>query len=178
MKKKIICVLLIVVLLAGIVGSAVLYFGPRKCPLCDFIKSHAPCLVNIKTGEVEEMALYRPHHNLVGEIAEVQDDSTFSFVNVSGAKGTRLSSPWIMELDVPIADAPLFKYHFCRDCRKLLSGHDGYVVADLYIHGEPVVYGISDGMKLDLRCYTITAAVNDTGVEYAFTIEGTYNNEQ
>ena len=47
-----------------------------------------------------------------------------------------------------------------------------------YLHGEPVVYGISDGMKLDLRCYTITAVVNDTGVEYAFTIEGTHKNKQ
>lgn len=174
MKKKIICVLFIIVLLVGVAGSAVLYFGPRKCPLCDFIKSHAPCLVNVKTGEVEEMALYRPHYKLVGEIEEVQDDSTFSFVNVAGARGTRLSSPWIMELDIPITNAPVFKYHFCRDCRKLLSGHDGYVVADLYIHGEPVVYAISDGMKLDLRCYTITAVTNDTGDEYAFTLEGTY----
>lgn len=155
-----------------------LYLEPTRCPLCGYIKSHAPCLVNVNTGEVEEMALYAPHYQLVGEIAELQDDSTFSFVDVAGVRGTRLSSPWIMELDVPIVDAPILKYHFCRDCRKLLSGHEGYVIADLYVHGEPVVYEISDGMNLDLRCYTITAEVNDLGSVYAFTVKGTHQNRQ
>jgi len=152
----------------------VLYFGPRKCPLCDFIKSHAPCLVNVATGEVEEMALYTPHRKLVGEIAEVQDASTFSFVDVAGARGTRLSSPWIMELDVPVTQEPVFKYNFCRDCRKLLADQDGYVLADLYVHGEPVVIPIADGMEQELRCYTITAAMNDEKNVYELIIKGTY----
>ena len=178
MKIKITRILAIVAVLAIIIVSTLLYIGPNRCPLCGFIKSHAPCLVNVKTGEVEEMALYTPHYKLVGEIAEVQDDSTFSFVDVAGAKGTRLSSPWIMELDIPVMSAPALKYHFCRDCRKLLSGHDGYVIADLYIHGKPAVYEIYDGMKLDLRCYTISAEKSDIGNEYAFTIEGTYQKGQ
>ena len=178
MKIKITRILAIVAVLAIIIVSTLLYIGPNRCPLCGFIKSHAPCLVNVKTGEVEEMALYTPHYKLVGEIAEVQDDSTFSFVDVAGAKGTRLSSPWIMELDIPVMSAPVLKYHFCRDCRKLLSGHDGYVIADLYIHGKPAVYEIYDGMKLDLRCYTISAEKSDIGNEYAFTIEGTYQKGQ
>ena len=176
MKKKIICVLFIIVLLVGVAGSAVLYFGPRKCPLCDFIKSHAPCLVNVKTGEVEEMALYRPHYKLVGEIEEVQDDSTFSFVNVAGARGTRLSSPWIMELDIPITNAPVFKYHFCRDCRKLLADQGGYVIADLYVYGQPVVIPITDGMEQELRCYKITAAMNAEDNVIELKVEGTYKN--
>ena len=174
MKKNIMRFLSGAIIIVLVAGFAVLFLGPEKCPLCDFIKSHAPCLVNVKTGEVEEMALYTPHYKLVGEIAEEQNDSTFSFVDMAGARGTRLSSPWIMELDVPLTKAPMFKYQFCRDCRKLLSGHDGYVIADLYIYGEPVVYAISDGMKLDLRCYTITATVAESGDEYAFKIEGTY----
>ena len=178
MKRKILGLLAIVAVVAVIIVSTLLCIGPDRCPLCDFIKSHAPCLVNVKTGKVEEMALYTPHYKLVGEIAEVQDDSTFSFVDVAGAKGTRLSSPWIMELDIPVMSAPVLKYHFCRDCRKLLSGHDGYVIADLYIHGKPAVYEIYDGMKLDLRCYTISAEKSDIGNEYAFTIEGTYQKGQ
>ena len=176
--KKLTAMIIIALISLGFGSIILLYLGPHRCPLCDFIKSHAPCLVNVKTGEVEEMALYTPHFELVGEIAEVQDDSTFSFVDVAGARGTRLSSPWIMELDVPVMDEPIFKYHFCRDCRKLLSGHDEYVITDLYIHGAPVVYEISDSMKLDLRCYTITAEMNNLGNEYALTIKGTYQNGQ
>ena len=63
----------------------------------------------------------------------LQNDSTFSLVDVAGARGTRLSSPWIMELDVPIISAPIIRYHFCRDCRKLLNRHNCYVVADKYM---------------------------------------------
>jgi len=163
-----------IVTISLVLWVTVLYFGPRKCPLCDFIKSHAPCLVNVATGEVEEMALYTPHRKLVGEIAEVQDASTFSFVDVAGARGTRLSSPWIMELDVPVTQEPVFKYNFCRDCRKLLADQDGYVLADLYVHGEPVVIPIADGMEQELRCYTITAAMNDEKNVYELIIKGTY----
>ena len=174
MKKKILCVTAAVLAAAALIYGAVLYFGPDRCPLCDFIKSHAPCLVNVATGEVEEMALYTPHYKLVGEIAEVQDDSTFSFVDVAGTRGTRLSSPWIMELDVPVTKEPVFKYHFCRDCRMLLADQSGYVIADLYVHGEPVIIPIVDGMEQELRCYKITAQLNGFGDEYKFVIEGTY----
>lgn len=174
MKKKILCGAATLLTAALLIGWGILYFGPDRCPLCDFIKSHAPCLVNVATGEVEEMALYTPHYKLVGEIAEVQDDSTFSFVDVVGARGTRLSSPWIMELDVPVTKKPVFKYHFCRDCRKLLADQSGYVIADLYVHGEPVIIPIVDGMEQELRCYAITVIMNETGDAYDLTIEGTY----
>lgn len=176
MKKKIICAAAAVLSAAVLIYGAVLYFGPDRCPLCDFIKSHAPCLVNVATGEVEEMALYTPHYKLVGEIAEVQDDSTFSFVDVAGARGTRLSSPWIMELDVSLTKEPMFKYHFCRECRKLLADQNGYVIADLYVHGKPVIIPIVDGMEQELRCYKITAAMNAEDNVIELKVEGTYKN--
>lgn len=176
MKKNIIRIVA-VVLAAAIIGYAgMLYFGPDRCPLCDFIKSHAPCLVNVATGEVEEMALYTPHYKLVGEIAEEQNESTFSFVDVAGARGTRLSSPWIMELDVSLTKEPVFKYHFCRDCRKLLADQGGYVIADLYVYGQPVVIPITDGMEQELRCYKITAAMNAEDNVIELKVEGTYKN--
>ena len=163
-----------IIAIALVLWFAILYFGPDRCPLCDFIKSHAPCLVNVATGEVEEMALYTPHYQLVGEIAEEQNDSTFSFVTIAGARGTRVSSPWIMELDVPVAKEPLFKYHFCRDCRKLLADQSGYVIADLYVPGKPEIIPITADMEQELRCYAITAVMNDTGDAYELTVEGTY----
>ena len=130
--------------------------------------------MNVATGEVEEMALYTPHYQLVGEIAEEQNDSTFSFVTIAGARGTRVSSPWIMELDVPVAKEPLFKYHFCRDCRKLLADQAGYVIADLYVHGQPVVIPITDGMEQELRCYKITAVMNVEDNVIELKVAGTF----
>ena len=174
--RKIAKITVAIIAIALVLWFAILYFGPDRCPLCDFIKSHAPCLVNVATGEVEEMALYTPHYQLVGEIAEEQNDSTFSFVTIAGARGTRVSSPWIMELDVPVAKEPLFKYHFCRDCRKLLADQAGYVIADLYVHGQPVVIPITDGMEQELRCYKITAVMNVEDNVIELKVEGTYKN--
>ena len=174
--RKIAKITVAIIAIALVLWFAILYFGPDRCPLCDFIKSHAPCLVNVATGEVEEMALYTPHYQLVGEIAEEQNDSTFSFVTIAGARGTRVSSPWIMELDVPVAKEPLFKYHFCRDCRKLLADQAGYVIADLYVYGQPVVIPITDGMEQELRCYKIAAAMNAEDNVIELKVEGTYKN--
>lgn len=172
MKKRFNCILTIAVMLVLIATLSVSLREPRRCPLCDFIKSHAPCLVNVNTGEVEEMALYTPHETLVGEISDTQTDSTFSFVDIAGARGTRLSSPFIMELDVPVISAPVIKKHFCRDCRKILSGCSGYVIADLYIPDDPVVYNLIDGLRVELRCYSIVADSNDLGDNYKLIIEG------
>lgn len=175
MKKKIISIVAAVLAAALVIGGSVLYFGPEKCPLCDFIKSHAPCLVNMKTGEVRELDLYIPHERLVGEIAEVQDAGIFSFLRVAGAEGTKMTGPAIIELDVPVIREPVFKYHFCRECRKLLADQGGgYALADLYVHGEPVVIPIADGMEQELRCYAITAAMNEEEHVYELTIKGTY----
>jgi hypothetical protein len=172
--RKIAKITVAIIAIALVLWFAILYFGPDRCPLCDFIKSHAPCLVNVATGEVEEMALYTPHYQLVGEIAEEQNASTFSFVTIAGARGTRLSSPWIMELDVQVTKEPVFKYHFCRNCRKLLADQGGYVIADLYVHGQPMVIPITDGMEQELRCYKITAAMNAEDNVIELKVVGTF----
>ena len=176
MKKKILCVLAAITILMLFVYLLCTNREPERCPLCNFIKSHGPCLVNVRTGEIEEMALYTPHYTLVGEIAEAQTDSTFSFVDIAGCRGTRLSSPYIMALDVPSTGAPIIRQHFCRDCRSLLSGQKGYVIADLYVPGKPVIYEIQNDMHLDIRCYTLTALLDETGKQYQLTVEGTYSN--
>lgn len=174
MKKKTFCFLVIVLILVSSLGLIIANREPEQCPLCNYIKSHAPCLVNVKTGEIEEMALYTPHYTLVGEIAEEQTDSTFSFVDIAGCRGTRLSSPYIMELDVPSAVSPIIKQHFCRNCRSQLAKHKGYVIADLYSPGKPVVFEINDEMHLTIRCYSVKATLNKNGETYRLVIEGNY----
>ena len=176
MKKaaKIAAAILVV---AIVIGIGISNMEPAQCPLCEFIKSHAPCIVNMQTGEVQELDLYFPHETLVGEIAAEQDSSIFSFVSAAGAKGTKTTSPYIIELDVPLIREPIFKRHFCRECRKLLGNQDfGYVLADLYVRGEPVIIPITDGMSVDLRCYEITAERNDEENIYKLTVKGTYGN--
>ena len=68
--KIILGVFAIVFALWGVVA----YFAPGQCTLCNFIKSHAPCIVNMQTGEVQELDLYFPHRTLVAELADPQPE--------------------------------------------------------------------------------------------------------
>ena len=79
-------------------------------------------------------------------------------------------------VDVPVTKEPVFKYHFCRNCRKLLADQSGYVIADLYVHGQPKVIPVTDGMEQELRCYKITAAMNAEDNVIELKVEGTYKN--
>lgn len=176
MRKKLVSIIAIIAVVCGIGYAAVLNREPDRCPLCEFIKSHAPCIVNIETGEVVELALYQPHYSLVGEIAELQTDSTFSFVSAAGAKGTRISSPYKMELEVPITKEPAMKTAFCKECRDRLSGYGRrYVLADLYDRGNPVIYAIEDGMEATVRCYDISVSYNEEENVFDLLMVGTYH---
>jgi len=179
MRKKVIAIIT-VVLVVCILGTVIIVnCEPDRCPLCEFIKSHAPCIVNIETGEVKELALYTPHYTLVGEIAEIQNDSTFSFVSAAGAKGTRISSPYKMELEVPVISEPMFKTAFCKKCRSLLSGYGhGYVLADLYDRGNPVIYAIEEGIETSIRCYDASVTYNEEKNVFDLLIEGTYHGSE
>lgn len=176
MRKKLISIIVAIAVICGIGFATVLNREPDSCPLCEFIKPHAPCIVNTETGEVEELTLYMPHDALVGELAEVQNDSTFSFVSAAGARGTRISSPYKMELEVPITKEPAMKTAFCKECRDRLSGYgSGYVLADLYDRGNPVIYAIEDGMEESIRCYDISVSYNEEEDVFDFLMIGTYN---
>lgn len=176
MRKKGIAIITVVLVVCGLGTVFMLNREPDRCPLCQFIKSHAPCIVNIETGEVVELVLYTPHYTLVGELAEIQNDSTFSFVSAAGARGTRISSPYKMKLEVPIISEPMIKTAFCKKCRSLLSGYEhGYVLADLYVRGYPVIYAIEDGIEVSFRCYDVFVTHNKEKNVFDFLMEGTYH---
>lgn len=176
MRKKFVSIIVAIAVICGIGFTTVLNRELDRCPLCEFIKSHAPCIVNIETGEVEELTLYMPHHTLVGELAEIQNDSTFSFVSAAGVRGTRISSPYKMELEVPITKEPIMKTAFCKECRDRLSGYGGaYVLADLYDRGKPMIYAIEAGTEVTIRCYDISVSYNEEEDVFDFLMIGTYN---
>lgn len=146
----------------------------EECSICRFIKSHAPCLLNLSTGEIGELALYEPHRIKVGELAEVQQGGTFSFFYAAGAKGTRTTDPWVLTIRVPMEGERIRKSHFCQKCRELLEGYDhGYVLIDLYDKNEPIIYPILADAAYGLRCYAITMEPKYIGKEYEITIKGT-----
>lgn len=146
----------------------------EKCSICRFIKSHAPCLLNLSTGEIGELALYESHHTKVGEIAEEQQGGTFCFFSAAGAKGTRTTNPWVLNIRVPMEGDRIHKSHFCQKCRELLTGYDqGYILLDLYDKDEPTVYPLFANAAYGLRCYIVTVEPKYIREEYEITIEGT-----
>ena len=120
--------------------------------------------------ELENVTAVYEAENGVGYVLVSGEE--FIAIDKTGAVLTTV----IMELDVPVTKAPLFKHHFCRDCRKLLADQSGYVIADLYVPGTPIIIPITDGMEQELRCYKIMAALAEDAAEYKLIVEGTYGN--
>lgn len=136
---------------------------PDRCSVCDYIPSHAPCLVNLHTGEIGEIALYEPHRTLVGEIAEEQRGGYFRFMSVAGLRG--YLDACVPEAHVTVTDG-IEKYeekYFCSSCRELLEtySHCGFVLADLREPETPTIYPVEVGTEFEVRCYTVV--ITETG---------------
>lgn len=133
---------------------------PDRCSLCDYITCHAPCIVNLTTGQTGELALYQPHDTLVGEISETSCNSIFAFVYPAGCKGTMTTYPWKMEVDMPVGHQKMDKGYFCNTCRELLKPYcrDGYVLMDNHDKADIKIYPIYDGAEYEIRCYKISVS--------------------
>lgn len=166
LMRKIILVFMTMGLLLSLVAcSGINAPEPDRCSLCDYIPSHAPCLVNLNTGEVGEIALYEPHHTLVGEIAEEQRGGYFSFMSVAGLQG--YLDACVPEAHITIPDG-IEKYeekYFCSTCRELLKAysHCGFVLADLRDPETPTIYPVEEGTEFEVRCYTVVITETDKG---------------
>ena len=146
---------------------------PEQCPICQSLKMHAPCLVSLSSGAVTELELYQPHNIYVGEIDEIQDSSTFSFIHAAGLQGIRTTSPYVIKLQSPMGKTVTRLSAFCKSCRRLLSGQScGYALIDLYEPEAPMVYEIYDGATYELRCYQIEIERDSEKSLYNLTVTG------
>lgn len=90
MKKFVLlCIALFIILMIYTSGPA---SEPERCALCDDLARHAPCIINLNTGEKVELNVYEPHPFLVGEIADEQPGGYFSFVRGAGVEGYKLGA--------------------------------------------------------------------------------------
>ena len=88
MWLKILSVVLIVVVAASTI--LLLNQEEKECCLCSSFRYHAPCLIDLETGELIELDLYFPHPPLVAEISDFQpEQGTFSFVRLGNVSGTK-----------------------------------------------------------------------------------------
>lgn len=149
-------------------------FNTEDCSICGHLKCHAPCILNLATGEIGELELYMPHDREVGEIAEEQSGGTFGFISVAGLHGIKLTDPWYIELDIPMEGNKMRLSHFCGSCRKQLADYEcGFVLLDIYDLASPVIYTIKDGASYEMRCYIIEISANQEDEIFRLRVDGT-----
>lgn len=115
------CLLSVAIISVAIVVVPV---DSQDCSICGHLKCHAPCILNLATGEIGELELYMPHDQQVGEIAEEQSGGTFGFISAAELQGTRLTDPWYIELEVPMVGNKKRISHYCGRCQKLLEDYE------------------------------------------------------
>lgn len=164
MWLKIISAVLAVILIVG----AVCYFSQeqKECCLCSSFRYHAPCLLDLETGEMIELNLYFPHPTKVAELAEPQPEmGTFSFVILGDVKGTKLTDSKTIAIDVPVFKKTT-NPALCRSCRKQLDGPlvARYMLVDLYDKERKMLIPIDSDLSMSLRCYEITSQEVEQGI--------------
>ena len=138
---------------------------PSVCALCSnnsAAKIHAPCIVNLATGEVAELTVYDQNPTEVS--AEGKKGYT-SFYTGAGAVIQQNSDNGYCEASLPKKEEPMDPAYFCYDCRHRIAelDKDGYVIADLYDLENISVFKVSDGAEYRIRNYLVTVEKSDGG---------------
>ena len=165
-------VLIIVVAAAAFLGFSLVQ---KECCLCSSFRYHAPCLIDLETGEIRELDLYFPHETLVAELADPQPEKSgiFSFVSIGKVSGTKQTAPERVDLHIP--NDKTYSPALCRDCRKQLPfGYTNrYAFADLYGMDEKILIPIESDTAFSLRCYDVTTQPNTEKGGISVVIQGT-----
>lgn len=146
---------------------------PEHCSLCgsgNGMWYHAPCVLNLSTGEISELQVYAPHPVLVGEISDEQQGG---YIQLSfGADVFRITDHGAQTCDakVPKSTADMQPGYFCGSCRNLLMGQatEGYVLLDLHDLDSIIAYPIKAGAAYSIRDYTVT--IEDDGEKYSVLV--------
>ena len=172
--QKLICVVSVLVMAVPVI----LLLAKEKptCPLCSSQRYHAPCLIDLETGELLELALYVPHGTRSGELAAEQPKTdTFSLLRLGDATGFRQTGSRLIQMEIPCADTASTSA-LCKDCQKLTAGYGGrYILADLYRTESPTWLPVTPGTETALRCYQVTMTLEETKNSIRVTVQGTRN---
>ena len=170
--KRVIVIVAILLLFNGCSSNSP---EPKECALCEVFPRHAPCLVNLNTGELRELGIYQPHHTKVAELSDEQYGGYMSLVQFGDISGILLGADRV-ELKAPIKSTGMQDGLFCSDCRKLLKDNkcQGYILADLRNPDAPSVWKIKDGTSFSVRCYEVDITAADDSEKLIIVMKGTF----
>lgn len=138
---------------------------PRVCALCSNKTNaniHAPCIVNLATGEVAELAIFDPHPT---DDSAAEKKGYTSFYTGAGAVIQQDSDNEYCVASLPKEEEPMNHTHFCYNCRGRITelDRDGYVIADLYDPDNISVFEVCNGAEYGIRDYLVTVNRTDGG---------------
>lgn len=148
--------------------------APGVCSLCGTPPYHAPCIINLTTGENLELSVYELHPFTAGELAEEQRTGYFCFIQGAGISGHKLGGKSVT-VTIPTESKGLSRQYFCTACLDLLADYtnQGYVLADLKNPKKPIIYSICEDSSFSFRCYDISIQEHQDAEEFVVTIIGT-----
>ena len=175
MKKVIVMSVILLLLFSGC-SSEIL--DPAECVLCDAFPRHAPCLVDLNSGELCELEIYQPHHTKVAELSDEQYGGYMSLISFGEISGILLGANRV-ELEAQAKTSGMLCSLFCKDCRELLKANkcQGYILADLRNPKTPAVWKIAEGTSFSVRCYDVEISKSDEAGELKIIMTGTLNIE-
>ena len=132
---------------------------PERCALCGEGDSyHAPCLVNLSTGQLGELRVYAYAPTQEGKLdpQEAECSGTLHFQPCAGLTAIRDAGLHTCQVSLPKERDLMDPALFCRECRRLLAGAglEGYVIVDLYDLGHIRAYPIQGGSIRNYRIST------------------------
>lgn len=137
---------------------------PYVCALCgrQLIKYHAPCLINLSTGELEELTIFAPHERYQGEISETQNRGVTCSFGRGGVRCHSSAGSGTATAYFPQSDARIDVSLYCNRCRDFLKSADsyGYVLLDMY---EQTIYSyhIAPNSSYQIRDYEIYVSLRN-----------------
>lgn len=166
-----------VLLCLSIAVRLVSQMPPKECVLCTAAPHHAPCLLNLSTGEIGELTVYDTNPFNSKTLSDEQTTGTFSFLHCVGLIGYRDTACELCRFDIP-CDADKYEpSYFCSRCRNALASYrdHAFVLVDTFEAGNPLVLPISKSVTYEMRCYRISAVYNNEHNRYEITVSGTLN---
>lgn len=138
---------------------------PNDCSLCHYgnaQKHHAPCIINLSTGEIAELRVYEPHPTEVGEVSSELKSGHHDYSFVAGV--TKIRNQDLEKCEARFSEKleAIDPTKYCYNCRRILAdvNREGYVLVDLYDPDNIAVYKIWDGAKYIIRDYLVTSHHN------------------
>ena len=129
---------------------------PERCALCGEKKQyHAPCLIDLSTGQMGELRVYTYDPTGPGTLdpREAQCSGTISFPSCAGLTAARDTDFHTCQVTLPEERELMNPALFCKECRLLLAGAglEGYVIVDLHNRDNTQAYPLRGKVIRDYR---------------------------